>query len=552
MLLALLMVAQAAAAAPGNAATSPSSAAWHWLLGQRGSQSVSSDSRIELARDYPGDWTGPVAGTFTPVGITSPVIDQASLTVDNPAEVADSGIVVGHVLVAPRADRWVVQVYRRAGGQLTRQPLQTLVQADGTFSVDLGSIRNPDAGSWALGLLDATSSYAPYGQPWPSRVYADWQVRAYVVTDTAYLIGSQPASADDTFAFESSRPGQKVVELVDVSSGAVLARYAPDFGLVRSFATGNRVYSYDQALVVLVGVSRGAPQTATLTAGLLQLQQPDGGFADSADVRNPAAALPLERSGITAVAAYALLRSLQSDPDQPDVRSAVAHALDWLVQRLRPDGLVGAGVGQLRADGSFVAGADPGWASTEHNLDTWQAFRLAAEVLGEPRRMQDANTLADAIMQRLWAGDRFRQGVAPDGSADNTDTLDVNAWGALFLGSLGRPDLARLALAHAGTFASGVGQLLGYRAYVPQPAFPAAPANVWTEGTASVALARIRLGDSGAASDRAHLEASQRSDGSFACAQVADDPTSMTTQSCVAGTAWFLLAASPDGGGLPW
>ena len=46
------------------------------------------------------------------------------------------------------------------------------------------------------------------------------------MTDTAYLVGQEPARTDGTFNFPSSQPGTKVFQLVDTISGAVLSEQA--------------------------------------------------------------------------------------------------------------------------------------------------------------------------------------------------------------------------------------------------------------------------------------------------------------------------------------
>ena len=546
-------VENAAAAPTAAAPESPSvTAAWSWIQSQRGSGTVvSGASTITSDRQYPADWTGAVSGTFVPHGVSSPVVHSASVTVDSPSDVPGSyaGVVAGHIALTPAPGRWIVQVYRDTSTGRVQEPLQTLVADDGTFSLDLGRVSNPPAGTWALGLLDATQSYAPTGTPWPSDTYANWQVRAYVVTDTAYLVASQPARADGTFTFPSSQPGTKVFQLVDTTTGTVLAEQAPDYGLVRSYAGGTRVYTYDQAVTLLAALAVGSDAT-DLTSGLIALQRSDGGFVESADVRNPAAGTPLVRTGIVAVATYALLRRLQtlpaSDPTRTAVATAAQHGLQWLLAQRDATGLLTAGTGDYRSDGTLDTGADPGWVSTEHNLDAWQALHLAAGVL-DASYATDASALDTAIVARLWnpAAGRFREGLDAQGNPDDTDPLDVSSWGTLFLQDAGHTGLAAAALAHQQAFASSVAGHDGYRAYYPQAAFPAAPANVWVEGTAGVVLARERSGDSqGAAADLGALATMQSTDGSFPYAAVADTATSMSTLPSTGATAWFVLASA--------
>ena len=557
--------AHASIAVP-TAGSPAADAAWRWIAAQGGSgTTVTSASQISGSRTYPADWTGAVSGTFTPRGVSAPVEGEAAIDVDTPAAVPGTyaGVVTGHVTVTPSAGRWIVQAYRDTPSGRVQVALQTLVDPSGAFSIDLGAVSDPPAGSWALGLLDAHAAYAPTGAAWPDAgVYAGWQVRAYVVTDTAYLVGTQPARSDNTFAFPDSRPGTKVFQLVDAATGHVLAEQAPDFGLLRSYAGETRVYTYDQALAVITGLDVGA-DVHRLVAGLRALQRSDGSFAESADVRNPAAAAPLTRTGIDAVATYALLRATQAlaptDPARAAVREAARTGVDWLLAQRRPDGLVGAGTGDYRADGSLDPTAAPGWVSTEHNLDTWQALRLARTVLvggpADPDVTGAFAQLGDALVASLWdaGAGRFRQGLGPDGAPDTTDPLDVSSWGALFLTASGHRDLAAQALAHTAAFRSTRAGRSGYRAYYPQPAFPQAPANVWAEGTAGVALARAHTGDTaGAAADVAQLADLQQTDGALPYAVADDDSTAMSSVPSVAATAWFVLVSLPAGQPSIW
>ena len=163
--------------------------------------------------------------------------------------------------------------------------------------------------------------------------------------------------------------------------------------------------------------------------------------------------------------------------------------------------------------------------------------------------------LAAAIVDRLWddAAGHFRRGLAPDGSPDDTDALDVSSWGALFLRSIGRPDLAARSLAHTAAFASSDAGTDGFRSYYPQPVFPTAPANVWVEGSAGVALAQLRLG-AGADHDAtmAALAVAAARRRALPYATTADGPTSMTTDAAVAATSWFVLASVAATGPSIW
>ncbi|MEO5746237.1 MAG: hypothetical protein ABIQ53_16850, partial [Terracoccus sp.] len=201
-------------------------------------------------------------------------------------------------------------------------------------------------------------------------VYQNLRVQALVVTDTTYLIATVPARADGTFSFPWSRPGTKVFRLVDTSSDAVLAEFAPRTGLVRSFGVdashplSGRTFAYDQALALLAADSLGHRDTARhLADGLLRLQTRHGpqagGFISSAAALNPAAGRPEYRTGIHAVATYALLAHLRSlprlDPRRAELAAAAHCAVDWLLDQQANDGplrgLVTGGHGMFRDGG---------------------------------------------------------------------------------------------------------------------------------------------------------------------------------------------------------
>lgn len=416
---------------------------------------------------------------------------------------------------------------------------------------------DPVAGHFVLaGVEPPTVVHEPVGGV---AVYRNLSVQALVVTDTTYLIDAAPARADGTFSFPWSRPGTKVFRLVDTSTDAVLAEFAPRTGLVRSFGVDDshplsgRTFAYDQALALLVADSLEDRDTARLLAdGLLRLQTRHGpqagGFISSAAALNPAAGRPEYRTGIHAVATYALLRHLQSvpplDPRRATLAAAAGRAVDWLLDQQAPDGtllgLVTGGHGMFR-DGGFDPGAKVEWASTEHNIDSWHTLTLADTVLGHPRAAATARVLDEAIMDRLWVpGEgRFLQGRTPDGP-DPTEVLDVNSWGAIYLVASGRHPEALEALDHTGRFASVAGAVSGF---APRPVDPASPI-VWLEGSAGVAVAQHVSGDGdGAAATLRALHFAQLPSGAYPGATRDDPYLEMTTVPSVAATAWVILGA---------
>lgn len=540
-----------------------SSSAWQWIRSQLTTGTVvSTPSTITASRQYDPSWTGGVSGSFSLRGIPSPTsTNSAPVVVDSPAALPGTyrGVVTGHLDLPAGPGRWIVNVVRLTPGGVEQANLQSMASENGTFTLDFAAASGTTSGDWGLQVLDVAQGYRQEGSTWPQPDTLDGLVvRAVVVTDTAYVIGTTPANADGTFAFPSSQPGAKVFQLVDLSTGAVLAEEAPGTGLVRSYGdvpgdpTSGRTFTYDQALALITAESVGDAATADLLAGgLMRLQTAggpqEGGFVTSAAALNPAAGLPEYRTGNQSVATYALLRHLQdmgsADPGRPQVLAAATRGVDWLIDQQVPGGamagLLTGGYGSHRNDGSFDPATVIGWVSTEHNLDAWHTLHLAASALDDTAAGRAADRLATAIVTRLWDPDlgHFLQGLQPDGP-DSTAVLDVDSWGAIFLQKIGRLDLAAQALHDAGVFASSDPPVAGF---APQP--PSTSPLVWFEGSAGVALAQGRLGEGSAAdATLAALDHGQRPNGAFPEASRVNQEMGMTMAPSVAATAWVILA----------
>lgn len=552
--------AQAQGLPPVPASTT---SAWQWIRSQLSTGTVvSTPSTITATRQYDPSWTGAVSGSFILRGVsTPPSSNSAPIIVVSPAALSGSyrGVVTGHLNLPSAPGRWIVNVVRLTPEGVVQGNLQSQAGADGTFTLDLSAASATASGDWGLQVLDASQGYQQEGSTWPQPdTFDGLVVRALVVTDTTYVIGTTPANADGTFSFPSSRPGAKIFQLVDLGTGAVLAEEAPDTGLVRSYQTpsgdptSGRTFSYDQALALITAEALGDSPTADLLAGgLMRLQttsgSQQGGFVTLAATLNPAAALPEYRTGNQSVATYALLRYLQgmatTAPGRPEVVAAARRGVEWLLTQQVSTGvmagLVTGGYGGYGSDGSFDPAMVMGWASTEHNLDAWHTLHLAASVLDDPAAGQAADRVATAIVSRLWdpALGRFLQGWQPDGP-DPTPMLDLDSWGAIFLQKIGRTELAAQALSHAQVFATSDPPVAGF---APSP--PSTAPVVWFEGSAGVAIAQDRAGEAGTAgSTLAALNNGRLPNGAWPEASRADQGMDMTTAPAVAATAWVILA----------
>jgi hypothetical protein len=577
------------ALAQNPAVDTPIEMAWSWVQSMlRTPSRVESTSVLMPEREYPTDWIDQVKGTFLVRGVSRPPVVPASVALGAQSTAAATdpafrGVITGRITLEPQENRWVVQAYRMSAGHRWQVPAQSLVRLDGSFDIDVSDVE-PGPGSWQFGLLDALTGYAPVGVPWPSTgTYSGWQIRSFATTDRLYLSETQPASVDGTFSFDSTAPGAKSFQLVATAGGdndppeKVLAEYAPVTGLVRSFAAPSdsgavdgpmaaTSYSYDQALAVQAALVMDDLPTARLLAqGLLTLQTTSGpqagGFISAAPQSNPAAGQRVFRTGNTAVALYALLSYLrsdqQSDPEHGGLMSAAQQAADWLLRQQvisgPMSGLLTGGWGEA---GSSLQDPLPRlpFASTEHNLDAWQALSLAGRVLACQRCAATADALHDAIGSILWDPNaaHFSQGMQP-GGRDSVDALDVNSWGSIFLDGTGQHDLAALSMTHTSAFAVSDSPISGFLAFRPQSGIPTPVPAVWFEGSFGVALAQARHGD-----DLAHdntmaaLEPAQRNDGSFPIATSPDSARDLITASGIASTAWFILASRPNHPNAIW
>jgi hypothetical protein len=179
----------------------------------------------------------------------------------------------------------------------------------------------------------------------------------------------------------------------------------------------------------------------------------------------------------------------------------------------------------LQTDSGLIRGGpDVKWVSTQHNLITYVFLsRLADELQSNgstkaaARYRDAAATISAAIDADLLVADssgtHFREGLN-----DDTQALDVQALGAMYLQGTNRPDLATQVLAYAQkNFAiddrsvdvskdaatynmtySAAGPFSGYMPY----AGAGAPDVLWAEGSGEMRLAEAALGQETSALDK--------------------------------------------------
>ncbi|MFQ5723308.1 MAG: hypothetical protein ACE5G6_02360 [Terriglobia bacterium] len=199
--------------------------------------------------------------------------------------------------------------------------------------------------------------------------------------------------------------------------------------------------------------------------------------------------------------------------------------------------------------------------SSENNISVWFFLRDLAALTGNARWREAADRLRAGLLRSAWNEElgQFNRGFRPWGAADPVKALDCASWGVFFLLAVGEREKARHALeAVEKYYPARDGEMVGYRPYFDHPIykspevgayfFPAQPRKewwelplIWSEGTAGVALAYWRLGNSERARRvLAGLRPLQGESGGVRYAS-REVPYQMAAVPSVAASAWFVL-----------
>lgn len=287
------------------------------------------------------------------------------------------------------------------------------------------------------------------------------------------------------------------LESFELEGGTALA--------VRSFPDGpdhlvDRTFLYDQALALLWFSWTGDDQTARrLARTLVDRQLEDGswgfsfetgadGFYDDGYIR----------TGAVAWAGWALAYHADRTGDE-EAREAARSARSFLeTTRIERDDsrvhlLYGAGRGYHDPKtGERTLGEPVDFVATEHQLD--------AHMMLEALDGEAGDELRHRILEVLWVPDqnRFAMGASHD-DVDYRRALDAaGGWGALWLLSVDRSDLARASLDYTlDEFPAHSADLDGGFTPYLDPADGLDPDDelIFVEGSLGVALAALRLDD---------------------------------------------------------
>lgn len=383
-----------------------------------------------------------------------------------------------------------------------------------------------------------------------------------------------PASQDGTWSVTLVPLGIGRISLVDVSTKRIYGEYTMPSGLLRSFnvpaadagqttddvyydAFNDTCFLYDQAVALIAFLQLGERDAARrLADALLAVQNPDGSFPFANHQ-----GIPFEhntgfiRIGAVAWVCYALLLA-----DRPEFRDwfdrgiadAARNCLDFLLTCRNSVGLLDGGKGRyvgtvLHRD--FVVP----WWSTEHNIDTWWCFELAAELYGAARYRAAAARIRAALETAGWHEARgifWQGGTATSGHniPDGQHALDVMSWGGVVLSKWGRPEVTAAAVARMFRFYYVTDQptgLSGFTTFVPADGYPVGTVlTPWYEGSFGAVIAVRILDPVRANTLMAELVKGQNYDGSYPYALRADPINEIQTFPSLIGAAWNVLAYS--------
>jgi hypothetical protein len=429
-----------------------------------------------------------------------------------------------------------------------------------------------------VGPVWAEENAAAGASAWPDLRIEYRSIGAHIPAQPTTVV---PARRDGRWEIALQPPGIGRVSLVDVGSKRVLGEHTMPSGLLRSFnvpaaeagQTPDDVYYdgfndacflYDQAVALIALLQLGERKGARkLVDALLSVQNADGGFPFA----NDQSVLDEHDTGFIRVGAVAWVCYALLVADRPAYRAwfpqrttqAARRCLAFLGSWLNPLGLVNGGKGRYVGHVLEPHYVVPWW-STEHNIDTWWCFDLAAALYGEPAHRRIADGIRSGLESHAWnaqAGIFWQGGTYANGRSvpDGQHALDVMSWGSVVLERWGRRGDMRAALErmHRLYYVTDASSgLSGFTTFVPADGYPVGTVtSPWYEGSFGAAFA-LRNHDPARANGLiATLAAAQNADGSYPYALRNDPLNDIHAFPSLIAAAWNVLAYSGPGTPYP-
>ncbi|HTG20185.1 MAG TPA: hypothetical protein VK681_09080 [Reyranella sp.] len=383
-----------------------------------------------------------------------------------------------------------------------------------------------------------------------------------------------PASKDGAWAVTLRPPGIGRVALVDVNTRRIYGECTMPSGLLRSYnvpaadagqmpgdvyydAFNDACFLYDQAVALIAFLQLGErAAAAALVDALLAVQNPDGGFPFA----NDQSVLFEHGSGFIRIGAVAWVCYALLLADKPEFRDwfaskttdAARNCLAFLSTYRNPRGLLNGGKG--RYVGIVL---DPGhvvpWWSTEHNIDAWWCFDLAAGLYGDAGYRAAADSIKAVLETDGWSEAKgiFWQGglyAAGRNTPDGQHALDMMSWGGFVLDRWGRSQATATAIARMSRLyyvTDAPTGLSGFTTFIPEDGYPVGTVrSPWYEGSFGAVVA-MRIQDPARANAlMATLVQAQNADGSYPYALRADPINDIHTFPALIGAAWNVIAYS--------
>jgi len=296
-----------------------------------------------------------------------------------------------------------------------------------------------------------------------------------------------------------------------------------EFLLMQSYEDfDNRCWIYDQALAVLaLTAARETAKAKKILDTLAYIANDDGSFYFSYLISTLEPTSQKTYTGSIAWVAMAInfYRKMTGDRSYGPL---LEKTLAWVAAQQVAD------KNDPRCGGLSLGVRNDAF-STEHNLDSYSAFRYS----GIASYKKKAKQIKKFILRHLY---HKAQGRFLTGYKDDSKYLDCQGWAVLSFGKK-YADVLEFAEQHFLVQDGKIGQTSGIRGFFERNA---ANAPVWSEGTAGVALAYYFTGNK-EKGDSFHRQIVRMAGANGGIRYATENTYDFSTSPSVAGTSWYMF-----------